>query len=61
MNNQQEMIEELQARIEQTKRRLWEKSLIFCFESKELINQLMAHFCLMEKVIRDHQEKQDSE
>ena len=61
MNNKQEMIEELHAHMEQTKRQLWEKSLIFCFESKELINQLMAHFCLMERAIRDYQEKQDSE
>ena len=51
MNNKQEMIEELQVHMEETKRQLWKKSLVFCIESKELIGQLMAHFYLVERTI----------
>ena len=61
MNNEQEMMEELQAHMEQTEMQLWEKSLVFCFESKELIDRLMAHFYLVEKAIKEHPKKGDSE
>lgn len=60
MNNKQEMIEELQVHMEETKRQLWKKSLVFCIESKELIGQLMAHFYLVERTIKNTQEKQDN-
>lgn len=60
MNNQ-EIIEELRAHMEQTKTQLWKKSLVFCLESKELIGQLMAHFCLVERAIKDSEEKRDNE
>ena len=61
MNKKQEMIQELQVHIERTKTQLWKKSLMFCLESKDLIGQLMAHFCLIEKAIREQQEKRDNE